>query len=186
MKGSRVNSRLGLYAQCSGVNMARFLFRLQILLDRKNEARQLAEEARLARVAELAGERRTMEELQEELLRTKALYRSKREERASGKADGGPRLACRSGRLRGLQLDVQLGETSVLSQQLFLDRAMEAVDHAVAALAAIRCEVDQLEKQKERAEKTFLAEQNYREELELDEIGTGMYLSRRGSRRGQR
>ena len=162
--------------------MARFVFRPQILLDRKTEAKQRAEEVLLARESELAQERGTMQELENDLLRMKTLYQSRRERRATGGAEGGAWLIVQSNYLRGLLLDMQQGQTSVLSQQVFLDRAREAVESAKEGLAAIRREVEQLEKYKARAQKKFLAEQAYREELELDEIGTGIYLSRRQKR----
>ncbi len=159
--------------------MIGFQFRLQILLDRKRERREHAEEALREREAELARERRTMAELREELARAEALYRVKRGERASGKADAGPRLACRTGRLMGLQVDMQAGHAGVLSQELFVEEAEAAAQGARAELDGVRREVEQLEKHRERAEKAYLAELAYREELELDEIGNGMYLSRR-------
>ncbi len=159
--------------------MAGFQFRLQILLDRKRERREHAEEALREREADLARERRTMSELREELARAEALYCAKRVERASGKADSGPRLACRTGRLMGLQVDMQAGHAGVLSQELFVEEAEVAVEAARAELDGVRRAVEQLEKHRERAEKAYLAELAYREELEMDEIGNGMYLSRR-------
>jgi flagellar biosynthesis chaperone FliJ len=78
----------------------------------------------------------------------------------------------------GLKLDVQGAQSALLSQQVFVDQAVEAVLQARTALEEVRREVDVLEKYREKAEKRFLQEAAYREELEQDEIGNVMHLSR--------
>jgi len=76
-------------------------------------------------------------------------------------------------------MDVQEAQSGVLAQQVFVDQASEAVQLARTALEERRREVDVLEKYRQKAEKRFLQEAAYREELEQDEIGNVMHLSRR-------
>lgn len=159
--------------------MPAFQFRLQTLLDRRIEERQHAEEAANARERELMSEKQIMKELEQEAERAEELYQRKRAERVVASIREGSRLASQSDFLSGLKLDVQTARSAVLSQQIFVDQASEAVREAQAALALCRKEVDVLEKYREKAEKRFLQEVAYREELEQDEIGNVMHLSRR-------
>lgn len=159
--------------------MALFQFRLQALLDRRLEEKSNAEEALAATEKELAMEQRTMKALEEEASRAEALYRSKRMERATSGVNGGSSLAGRSARLAGLQLDVHEARASILSQQVFIDQATDAVREARKEAEARRGDVNVLEKYRQKAEAKFLQEEAYREELEQDEIGNVMHLSRR-------
>jgi flagellar biosynthesis chaperone FliJ len=159
--------------------MAAFHFRLQALLDQRAEKRRRAEELLAARERELAAERQTVKELEEEARRAVERYQRKRAERLATGAHGGSTLAKQSDFLFGLKLDVQAAQSGVLSQQVFVDRSSEAVQEARAALEERRREVDVLEKYRQKAEKRFLQEAAYREELEQDVIGNVMHLSRR-------
>lgn len=159
--------------------MALFQFRLQALLDKRNEEKQHAEELLAARERELAVERQTMKELEEEAQRAAERYQRKRAERFATGVHGGSTLAKQSDFLLGLKLDVQAAQSGVLSQLVFVDQASEAVREARAALEDLRRAVDVLEKYRQKAEKRFLQEAAYREELEQDEIGNVMHLSRR-------
>ena len=156
-----------------------FQFRLQALLDRRLEEKNKAEEALAATEKELAMEQRTMKALEDEASRAEELYRSKRMERAATGINGGGSLAGRSARLAGLQLDVHEAQASILSQQVFIDQATDAVREARAEAEARRRDLDVLEKYRQKAEAKFLQEEAYREELEQDEIGNVMHLSRR-------
>lgn len=156
-----------------------FQFRLQALLDRRMEEKQRAEEFLAARERELAIERNTMKSLEEDVQRTENLYRLKRTERFVSGVHSGVRLSNQSDFLVGLKLDVQAAHAGVLSQQVFVDQAMDAVQDARSALEVCRREVEVLEKYRDKAEKQFLQEIAYKEELEQDEIGNVMHLSRR-------
>jgi hypothetical protein len=159
--------------------MAVFQFRLQVLLDQRAETLKKADEALAASKRELAIERRATEELEEEVSRFEELYRRKRVERVSLRQGGGASLARRSGRLAGLQIDLQTAQASLLSQQVFLDQALDAVQVAKAKVEARRRDVDVLERYREKAEAKYLLQEAYREELEQDEIGNVMHLSKR-------
>jgi hypothetical protein len=162
--------------------MPAFEFRLQTLLDRRIEEQKHAEEVVATKEKELAVERRTMKEFEDEAQRLADLYQHKRAERFGMGAGKGGRMANQSDFLLGLKLDVQTAQSGILSQQVFVDQAEQAVREAQDALAICRREVDVLDKYREKAEKKFLQEEAYREELEQDEIGNVMHLSRRARR----
>jgi flagellar biosynthesis chaperone FliJ len=159
--------------------MPAFQFRLQALLDQRTEESEHTEELLAARQRELAAEQQTMRELEEEVQRAVERYQRKRVERLATGIHGGLTLAKQSTFLFGLKLDVQAAESGVLSQQVFVDQASEAVQEARAELEERRRKVEVLEKYRQKAEKRFLQKAAYREELEQDEIGTVMHLSRR-------
>lgn len=162
--------------------MPAFQFRLQALLDRRTEEKQHAEEFLAARERELAVERQTMKKLEEEAQCAAEHHQRKRAERFSAGVHQGSTLAKQSDFLLGLKLDVQAARSAVLSQQVFVDQATEAVQQARAALEDVRRELDVLEKYRQQAESRFLREAAYREELEQDEIGNVMHLSKRVGR----
>jgi flagellar biosynthesis chaperone FliJ len=159
--------------------MPGFQFRLQALLDKRTEEKHHAEELLALREKELAIERQTMKELEEEVRRAAEHYQRKRAERFAKGVHGGSTFAKQSDFLLGLKLDMQVAQSGILSQQVFIDQASEAVQEARAVLEDRRREVDVLEKYRQKTEKRFLLEAVYREELEQDEIGNLMHLSRR-------
>jgi hypothetical protein len=159
--------------------MPGFQFRLQALLDKRTEEKHHAEELLALREKELAIERQTMKELEEEVRRAAEHYQRKRVERFAKGMHGSSTFAKQSDFLLGLKLDVQAAQSGVLSQQVFIDQASESVQQARAVLEDRRREVDALEKYRQKAEKRSLQEAAYREELEQDEIGNIMHLSRR-------
>ncbi|MBB6142576.1 siroheme synthase [Silvibacterium bohemicum] len=78
-----------------------------------------------------------------------------------------------------LEMDVRDARSAVLSQQILVDQALELVVEARKVLATRRLDEDVLEKYRQKAEARFVQEQSYKEELEQDEIGNVMHLSRR-------
>jgi flagellar biosynthesis chaperone FliJ len=145
--------------------MAVFQFRLQTLLDQRSEAKQQAEELLTERERELAAEQQTMKEMEDAARRTRELYDRKRAERFANSPHEGSAISKRSDFLSGLKMDVQEAQSGVLAQQVFVDQASEAVQLARTALEERRREVDVLEKYRQKAEKRFLQEAAYREEL---------------------
>lgn len=160
--------------------MSGFQFRLQSLLDRRTEEKQHAQELLAVRERELAVEEQTMKELKDEARRATERYQLKRMERFASGVFGGSTFGKQSDFLLGLKLDVQAAESGVLSQQVFVDQASGAVQQAQATLKELRRAVEVLEKYRQKAEKRFHEEAAHREELEQDEIGNVMHLSRWG------
>ena len=159
--------------------MVGFQFRLQALLDQRTEAKKRAEELLAERDRNLAAEQQTMKELEEESHRAQERFQRKRAERFATGVRGGTALAKHSDFLLGLKMDMQETQSGVLAQRVFVDQASEAVQQARTVLEERRRELDVLEKYRQKAEKRFLQEAAYREELELDEIGNVMHISRR-------
>ena len=81
--------------------------------------------------------------------------------------------------LIGLEMDVQEARSAVLSQQMLVDQAMELVDDANAELASRRLNEEVLDKYRQKLKSKFEREESYKEELEQDEIGSVIYLSKR-------
>jgi YscO-like protein len=156
-----------------------FQFRLQALLDQRLEAKKRADEALAGRQQELAAEQQTLQDLEEEVERLTKLHQEKRLELAKSRARQGLRLTNQTDFLQGLKLDIQAARSGVLAQQIFVEQAEEVVREAQQVVVACQREVDVLDKYRERVEKRFWAELAYQEELEQDEIGNVMYLSRR-------
>jgi flagellar biosynthesis chaperone FliJ len=159
--------------------MPTFQFRLQALLDQRLEAKKRADEALAGRQQELAAEQQTLQDLEEEVERLTKLHHEKRLELAKSRVRQGLRLTNQTDFLQGLKVDIQAARSGVLAQQIFVEQAEEAVREAQQAAVAYQREVDVLDKYREKVEKRFWAELAYREELEQDEIGNVMYLSRR-------
>ena len=63
--------------------------------------------------------------------------------------------------------------------ELGVDQALELVKEASAVLASRRLDEEVLEKYRQKAKTRFEQEESYKEELEQDEIGSVIYLSRR-------
>ncbi|WP_035351876.1 hypothetical protein [Edaphobacter aggregans] len=159
--------------------MTVFQFRLQAVLDQRTEDKQQAINLLAARERELAVEQRTMKELEGEVQRAEERYQRKRAERFALGVHEGSTFSKRSDLLNGLRLDVQAAQAGVLSQQVFVDQATDLIREAQLALKERQREVDVLEKYRQKTEKRFLQEAAYREELEQDEIGNVMHISRR-------
>lgn len=159
--------------------MAGFQFRLQVLLDQRTEAKQHAEDLLAAREMDLAAEQQTMNELVSEARRLQERYQCKRAERLASGVSGGFAVAKQIDCLMGLKMDVQKAQSARLAQQIFIDQANDEVQQARTVLTERRREVDVLEKYRQKAEQRFLQEAAYREELDQDEIGNVMHISRR-------
>jgi flagellar biosynthesis chaperone FliJ len=157
--------------------MPAFHFRLQVLLDRRLEEQKQAEEALTQRQKELVVERQTLKDLEEEVTRISALYERRRSERLVVHSRGF-RVSNQTDFLSALKLDIQAAQSSVLSQQLFVEQAQQAVAEAQEKLAVCRREVDVLDKYRDKAKKRFELDAAYQEELEQDEIGNVMYFGR--------
>jgi flagellar biosynthesis chaperone FliJ len=159
--------------------MAGFTFRLEALLTEKVEA------DRKART--VVGEKQRCLEAEESELRRRIEKESeikknlsrKRFERLSAAENQMTELQRRNAHLNGLQQDIDSAHKEVAEQLLVVEDAERAL--RVAREYAKRCtrEAETLAKYREKQEKRFLAALEKKEELELDELGTVMYLSQR-------
>jgi flagellar biosynthesis chaperone FliJ len=156
-----------------------FVFRLQALLDQRIDLRKDAESELKAREGELATERKTLHELENAAEAAALRYRRRRAERSKSGMSRGVPILIQNDSLLGLEIDVQEARSAILSQQILVDQALELVSQANATLASRRLDEDVLEKYRQKAQTRFEQEESYKEELEQDEIGNVMHLSRR-------
>ena len=156
-----------------------FVFRLQALLDQRIDLRKQAEDDLKVRERELAAENNTLREFEQSVETAVALYRRRRSERSRSGMSLGVPILIQNDSLIGLEMDVQEARSAVLSQQILVDQALELVREANAVLASRRLDEEVLEKYRQKAKTRFEQEESYKEELEQDEIGSVIYLSRR-------
>jgi flagellar biosynthesis chaperone FliJ len=156
-----------------------FVFRLQALLDQRIDLRKQAEDELKARENELSAEKKTLQELEQAVETAVALYRRRRTERSKSGMSLGVPILIQNDALIGLEMDTQEARSAVLSQQILVDQALELVKKANVVLASRRLDEEVLEKYRQKAKTRFEQEENYKEELEQDEIGNVIYLGKR-------
>lgn len=156
-----------------------FLFRLQALLDQRIDLRKQADNELKAKENELSAEKTTLQELEQAVEMAVALHRRRRTERSKSGMSLGVPILIQNDALIGLEMDVQEARSAVLSQQILVDQALELVKKANVVLASRRLDEEVLEKYRQKAKTRFEQEENYKEELEQDEIGSVIYLGKR-------
>jgi flagellar biosynthesis chaperone FliJ len=156
-----------------------FVFRLQALLDQRIDLRKQAEDELKARENELSAEKETLQELEQAVETAVVLYRRRRTERSKSGMSLGVPILIQNDALIGLEMDTQEARSAVLSQQILVDHALELVKKANVVLASRRLDEEVLEKYRQKAKARFEQEENYKEELEQDEIGNVIYLGKR-------
>ncbi len=149
-----------------------FRFRLQALLDHRMEEQKQAEEV-------LAVEQGRLKEVNEEFDRLAERYKRKRTQRYGAEFLSAARIIRQADYLLALELDLQAAQAGIMSQEVFVNQAREAVKEAEQQLAACRRKVDVLTKFREKAEMDHHLNAARQEELEQDEIGNVVYLLRR-------
>lgn len=160
--------------------MAVFTFRLQTLLDQK-----LDTEAK-ARVA-VAEKQRILEEQQHILLQLiedenhiqRSISHTREELLLAAVTNVGRDVQRKNDYLTALRQDLKAAHEQTLIQRFATEEAQMDLDKALAyALECFR-EAEKLSRYRSKLERRFFAEAAKREELEQDELGTTMYLSRR-------
>jgi flagellar biosynthesis chaperone FliJ len=157
-----------------------YAFRLQSILDRRIDLRKQAEDELKAKEHELTAENRALQQLEQAVETAAELYRRRRIERSRSRMSSGVPILIQNDSLAGLEMDMQEARSAVLSQQILVDQAVERVDRAKADLASRRLDEEVLEKYRQKAKARFEQEESYKEELEQDEIGSVIYLGKRG------
>jgi flagellar export protein FliJ len=161
--------------------MSAFRFRLQPLLDRKNELKEEAEKALLARQKELAAEQERLEAArrhEQDLIEKK--QRLRREIMVNqGGVISGDEVRRRVEFIRFVGQEVDTAKEGVYAQQLVVAEAETRLKAARRHLVECTRDVDVLVKYRERQEARFLRDLERKEALELDEIGNVMFTNRR-------
>lgn len=161
--------------------MAKFVYRLQALLDQRIAEKDRAQQAVAEAVRTLEEANKTLEELRN---KERALIDNKAERRKDMfRAPGDEGLSSvelreRVAYLKRLDKEIEDAGAEVFGQRIVIDECTEAVETARRALADAVREAEALEKHKAQLAERFAAEQARKEELELDEAGTMAYLKR--------
>jgi flagellar biosynthesis chaperone FliJ len=160
--------------------VAVFTFRLQTLLDQKLE---MEAKARLA----VAERQRILDEQQNILLQVienekriqRSISRTRDELLLARVTNVGADVQRKNDYLAALRQDLKTAHDQTLVQQFAVEEEQMNLEKAQAyALECFR-EAEKLSRYRAKLEKRFFAEGSRKEELEQDEFGTTMYLSRR-------
>ena len=160
---------------------ANFVYRLQLLLEQKEEAKKEAERELVRRQQELEKQEGILEGLKR---REKELIekRSRRREELLAPPDGEPLAAhvvqSRSDYIKVLGKDIEDAGKDIQRQQDVIRKCRERVEDGKQKVNESRREVEVLTKHKKKQEERFLREAAAKEELELDEIGNVLYMTR--------
>jgi hypothetical protein len=163
--------------------MTQFVYRLQLLLERKEEAKKESEKQLAEREKDLQEQVGILEALQQgeqkliaqrQQLRRDLLRKSDETESLTAR-----KVQERQEYLKLVGLQIEEARREVLSQRVVVEqyesRVMEARHHVEEA----RREVEVLTKHRARQEERFLRDLQVKEELALDEVGNVLFTTRR-------
>ena len=163
--------------------MTQFVYRLQLLLERKEEAKKESEKQLAEREKDLQEQVEILEALrqgeqkliaQRQQLRRDLLRKSDETESLTAR-----KVQERQEYLKLVGLQIEEARREVLSQRVVVEqyesRVMEARHHVEEA----RREVEVLTKHRARQEERFLRDLQVKEELALDEVGNVLFTTRR-------
>lgn len=163
---------------------SQFTYRLQVLLDRKEEAKKEAErelarieqqrEAALAKLQSLQFHERSLREKREQLRRD--LFNKPAEGDLTA-----IEIMRRSEFLQELGTQIEEAKSNVLTQMAMVEECDIRVKQASQKVADARREVEVLTKHRSRQEERFRRELQAKEDLALDEVGNVLYTTRRQS-----
>lgn len=159
--------------------MAKFQFRLQILLDQKQENKKQAEEELAKQETELASEQTALADLRRHEETLVQELKLARHELAYISSTTGENLSTYFARIESLNERIDAARDAVFAQELLIDESKERVEQAKTHLMNCSREVETLTKYRDKLEQRFLRQLEQKEDLELDEIGNMLYVSRR-------
>ncbi len=165
--------------------MSQFTYRLQPLLEQKEELRKQADQEVARQEEELQKQLSVLQALQgrvQELIEKRTGLRRDlmgRPEQQSPLTAAEVRE--RSEFAKALGLDIQEAENKVSSQRLVIVACEARLNEAKQHAAEARREVEVLTKHREKQEERFHRELQAKEEVALDEIGNVLYATRRRS-----
>ncbi|HMK29061.1 MAG TPA: hypothetical protein VK473_05195 [Terriglobales bacterium] len=163
---------------------AQFVYRLQLLLEQKEEAIKAAERELLRREQELQRQEGILADLKR---REKELIdkRAKARNELLSAPDNNPLevhvVQERSGYIKVLGEDIEAAGKDILRQQEVIRKSQAHVEDGKQKVNESRREVEVLTKHRKKQEERFLREAAAKEELELDEIGNVLYMTRQRS-----
>ena len=164
--------------------MAGFQYRLQPLLEQKTAARENAAEMLASRQRELRQEQDTLTGLrnkEQELTEKKACARRSLITEAPTAGISTEDIRRRVLWLKHLEHQLEQARDDVFSQRIVIEDCERSVDEARQALVECTRQEDVLKKHRERAQHRFRKEEERRDALEQDEIGSLLYAARKRS-----
>jgi len=159
-----------------------FKYRLDPLLNQKNQVKQDAEQSLAARSRELTEEEKRLAEVKQheaELLNLKERAKNELLNPGGGTQITGEEIRRRLDYLRGVDHDVETARGEVFAQKQAVDESQEKLIQARQFLAECAREVEVLEKHRDKAEARYVQQVEKKEANELDEIGAHLFISKR-------
>ena len=160
-----------------------FIYRLQLLLNQKEEAKKEAERELRRQEEQLLAQLKVLESLQckeKELLASRQQHRRDLLAKSDGEAPlSAQEVQLRSDYIKDLGFQIEQVRNSILSQRVVIEERESMVKRASENLKEAKREVEVLAKHRSKQEQRFLREQQAKEELALDEIGNVLYTTRR-------
>ena len=163
--------------------MAQFTYRLQRLLEQKEEARKEAERELTRQEHELEAQRSALQSLQQretELVeRREHMRRDLLKQPGEGVALAASEVTKRSEDVKVVGLQIEEAKKDVSSQRVVVELCETRVQQAKRRVEEARREVEVLTKHRAKQEERFQRALQVQEELELDEIGNVLHAARR-------
>jgi flagellar biosynthesis chaperone FliJ len=163
--------------------MSQFTYRLQRLLERKEDAKKEAERERGREEQELQAAIEVLESLRR---REKELTERRTQLRREllAKPDSGDTLTAgevlhRSQNVKTLGLNIEELKSEIVLQSDMVEQHKLRVEQAKARVAEARREVEVLTKHRTKQQERFVRDLQTKEELALDEVGNVLYTTRR-------
>ena len=160
---------------------ANFVYRLQLLLEQKEEAKKEAERELVRRQQELEKQQGILEGLKQrekELIEKRSRRREELLTPPAGEALAAHVVQSRSDYIKVLGKDIEDAGKDIQRQQDVILKCQAHVEDGKQKVNESRREVEVLTKHKKKHEERFLREAAAKEELELDEIGNVLYMTR--------
>ena len=165
--------------------MSGFQYRLQRLLEHKQEIKKQAEQQLRRREEELEKQQATLENLrrrlQELVEKRQQLQRDLLSNPYMGETLSGREVQQRIECIKAIGLEIEQAQADVSTQRTVVEDWQRRVEQAKKEVQDANREVEVLQKHRAKQEERFLREQERQEELALDEIGNVLYTSRRTS-----
>ncbi len=163
--------------------MTQFNYRLQPLLEQKEELKKEADREVSRREQELQTQLATLESLQHRVQELVEKRQHARQELMTKPGDKGALTAAdvlkRSEFIKVLGSEIREAENDVSAQRVVIETCESDVKEAKEHAAEAQREVEVLNKHREKQEQRFRREEEAKEEVALDEIGNVLYSTRR-------
>ena len=165
--------------------MGTFIYRLQPLLEQKEEVKKQAERELGQLEKELEKQLATLDELQralQQLIERRQQMRRELLKTPEGAAAlNAAKVQERIEYANAVAMQIQDAQSDVNSQRSLVEECQERVQEGRARVQTANREVEVLQKHRAKQEERFVRELREKEDQELDEIGSVLYMTRRRS-----